>query len=56
MTLLALAQHSGVRIAEVVFLLAAVAGGVLALCAVTPIGKRPETCSAAARSPPAASA
>ena len=40
MTLLALTQNGGVRIAEVGFLLAAVAGGVLALGAVTPFGKR----------------
>ena len=40
MTLLALTQHSRVRSAEVGFLLAAVAGRVLALGAVTPFGKR----------------
>jgi hypothetical protein len=40
MTLLAVTHHNGIRIAEIGFLLAAVAGAVLALGAVTPFGRR----------------
>ena len=40
MNLLAIAQHNGVRLAEVGFALAAVAGGLLALGAVTPFGRK----------------
>jgi hypothetical protein len=40
MSLLAITQHSGVRLAEVGFVLAAVAGAALALGAVTPFGRR----------------
>jgi hypothetical protein len=40
MNLLAISHHGGVRIAEVGFLLGAVAGAVLALGAVVPLGKR----------------
>lgn len=40
MTLLALTQHGGVRVAEVGFLLVAIAGGLLFLGAVTPFGRK----------------
>jgi hypothetical protein len=40
MTLLAITRHSGIRLAEVGFALAAVAGGLLFLGAVTPFGRR----------------
>ena len=40
MNLLAITHHEGIRIAELGFLLGAVAGAVLALGAVTPFGKR----------------
>ena len=40
MTLLALTQHNGVRIAEVGFALAAIAGGLLFLGAMTPFGRK----------------
>ena len=40
MNLLALSHHGGIRIAELGFLLAAVAGVLLVLGAVTPFGKR----------------
>ena len=40
MSLLAITQHSGVRLAEVGFVLAAVAGAALALGAVTSFGRR----------------
>jgi hypothetical protein len=40
MSLLAITQHSGVRLAEVGLVLAAVAGAALALGAVTPFGRR----------------
>lgn len=38
--LLALTHHNGIRLAEVAFALAAVAGGLLFLGAVTPFGRR----------------
>ena len=40
MTLLALTQHNGVRIAEIGFALAAIAGGLLVVGAITPFGRR----------------
>lgn len=40
MTLLALTQHNGVRLAEVGLALAAIAGGLLFLGAITPFGRR----------------
>ncbi|HET8607151.1 MAG TPA: hypothetical protein VFL66_08995 [Gaiellaceae bacterium] len=40
MTLLALTQHGGARVAEVGFLLVAIAGGLLFLGAVTPFGRK----------------
>lgn len=40
MTLLALTQHNGVRLAEVGFALAAIAGGLLFLGAITPFGRK----------------
>lgn len=40
MTLLALTQHNGVRLAEVGFALAAIAGGLLFLGAMTPFGRK----------------
>jgi hypothetical protein len=40
MTLLAMTHHNGIRLAEVGFLLAAVAGGLLFLGAATPFGRR----------------
>lgn len=41
--MLAITAHNGIRIAEVGFALAAVAGGSLALGAVTPFGRRAGT-------------
>jgi len=38
--LLAITQHNGIRLAELGFLLAAVAGGVLMLGSMTPLGRR----------------
>lgn len=38
--ILAVADHTGIRLAEVGFALAAVAGGLLVLGAVTPFGRR----------------
>ncbi len=40
MNLLAISHHGGTRIAEVGFLLGAIAGAVLALGAITPFGKK----------------
>ena len=40
MNLLAITHHGGLRIAEVGFLLGAVAGAVLALGAIAPFGKK----------------
>ena len=40
MTLVAITQHNGVRLAEVGFALTAVAGGLLVLGALTPFGRR----------------
>jgi hypothetical protein len=40
MTLLAITQHGGIRIAEIGFLLEAVAGAMFGLGAVTPLGTR----------------
>jgi ABC-type branched-subunit amino acid transport system permease subunit len=43
MPLLALTHHNGIRLAEVGFALAAVAGGILALGALSPAGRRAGT-------------
>lgn len=43
MSVLAITQHSGIRIAEVGFALAAVAGGLLVLGGLTPFGRRAGT-------------
>lgn len=40
MNVLAITQHNGIRIAEVGFALAAVAGGLLLLGGLTPFGRR----------------
>jgi hypothetical protein len=40
MPLLALTHHNGIRLAEVGFALSAIAGGVLALGALSPVGRR----------------
>jgi hypothetical protein len=40
MNLLALSEHAGTRIAEVGFLLGAIAGAALAVGAVTPLGRK----------------
>jgi hypothetical protein len=40
MNLLAITRHGGVRIAEIGFLLGAIAGAVLALGAVAPVGRK----------------
>ena len=41
--MLAITSHNGIRIAEVGFALAAVAGGLLVLGAITPFGRRSGT-------------
>jgi membrane-bound ClpP family serine protease len=40
MLLLALARHTGIRLAELGFLLAAIAGGLLLIVAIVPVGRR----------------
>jgi len=40
MNLFAITKHNGIRLAEVGFALAAVAGGLLVLGAITPFGRR----------------
>jgi hypothetical protein len=40
MLLLALARHTGIRLAELGFLLAAIAGGLLLIVAIVPAGRR----------------
>jgi ABC-type branched-subunit amino acid transport system permease subunit len=38
--LLAIARHTGIRLAELGFLLAAIAGGLLVIVAIVPVGRR----------------
>jgi len=38
--LLAFARHTGIRLAELGFLLAAIAGGLLLIVAIVPVGRR----------------
>lgn len=40
MLLLALARHTGIRLAELGFLLAAIAGGLLLIVAIVPVARR----------------
>jgi hypothetical protein len=40
MTLLAITRHTGIRLAELGFLLAAIAGALLVLSAIVPFGRR----------------
>lgn len=40
MLLLGLARHTGIRLAELGFLLAAIAGGLVLIVAIVPVGRR----------------